>query len=71
MSFEQQTARIERLIELIDSTNTGTAEELAKKLCVSRRTIFYDFEFLRGKGLPIFFCYVSVSYRFEKNRTVF
>jgi len=71
MSFEQQTARIERLIRLIDSSSTGTAEELAKEMGVSRRTIFYDFEFLRGKGLPIFFCYVSVSYRFEKNRTVF
>lgn len=71
MSFEQQTARIERLIRLIDSSSTGTAEELAKKMGVSRRTIFYDFEFLRGKGHQIFFCYVSVSYRFEKNRTVF
>jgi len=40
MSFEQQAARIERLIGLIDSSNTGKAEYLAKKLCVSRRTIF-------------------------------
>jgi len=70
MSFEQQTARIERLVGLIDCAKTGTAEELAKKMGVSRRTIFYDFEFLRGKGLPIFFCYVSVSYRFEKNRNI-
>ena len=67
MSFEQQIARIERLKCLIDCAKTGTAEELAKKLCVSRRTIFYDLEFLRGKGHQIFFCYVSVSYRFEKN----
>jgi len=71
MTFVQQAARIERLIGLIDSSSTGTAEELAKKLCVSRRTIFYDFEFLKGKGHEIFFCYVTVSYRFEKNRTVF
>jgi len=71
MSFEQQTARIERLIRLIDSSSTGTAEELAKKMGVSRRTIFYDFEFLRGKGLPVFFCYLSLSYRFEKYRNIF
>jgi len=71
MSFEQQAARIERLIGLIDSSNTGTAADLAKKLCVSRRTIFYDFEFLKGKGHQIFFCYVSCSYRFEKNRKIF
>lgn len=30
MSFEEQTARIERLISLIDSTKTETAVELAK-----------------------------------------
>ena len=54
MSFEQQTARIERLIRLIDSSSTGTAEELAKEMGVSRRTIFYDFEFLRGKGSRYF-----------------
>ena len=68
MSFEQQAARIERLIGLIHSSNTGTAEELAKKLCVSRRTIFYDFEFLKGKGHQIFFCYLDSSYCFKKNR---
>lgn len=71
MSFEQQAARIERLIGLIDNSSTGTAEELAKKLCVSRRTVFYDFDFLKGKGHQNFFCYVSSSYRFEKNRNNF
>ena len=71
MSFEQQAARIERLIGLIDKSKTGTAEELAKKLSVSRRTVFYDFDFLKGKGYQIFFCYEYCSYRFEKNRNIF
>jgi len=71
MSFEQHAARIDRLMGLIESSNTGTAEELAKKLDVSRRTIFNDFEFLRGKGFQIFFSYVSHSYCFEKNRIFF
>jgi len=66
MSFEQQTARIERLIELIDSTNTGTSVELAKKLCVSRRTIFKDLEYLRNKGSQITYKQSVNSYLFEK-----
>jgi len=66
MSFEQQTARIERLIRLIDSSNTGTAADLAKKLCVSRRTIFKDLEFLRNKGPQIIFKRSVNSFLFEK-----
>ena len=68
MSFEQQAARIKQLIGLIHSSNTGTADELAKKLCVSRRTVFNDIDFLKGRGYAIFFCNVDFSYRFEKNR---
>ena len=66
MSFEEQTARIESLISLIGSTKTGTAVEPAKKLGVSRRTIFKDIEFLRGSGLQIVFSLSDASYRFEK-----
>ena len=68
MSFEQHTARIERLIDLMERSHTGTADELAKKLSVSRRTIFNDFDFLKGKGYEIIFCYLDSSYRFEKKR---
>jgi len=68
MSFEQQTARIERLVGLMERSQTGTAKELAIKLNVSRRTVFNDFEFLKGKGYDIFYCYVDGSYRFEKKR---
>lgn len=68
MSFEQHTARIERLIGLIEGSNTGTAEELAKTLSVSRRTVFNDIDLLRGRGYMIYFCTVHVSYRFKNNR---
>lgn len=67
MSFEDQTARIERLIWLISNSNTGTADELAKKLGVSRRTIFSDLEFLKGKGHQIVFCQIRNCYRIKKN----
>jgi predicted DNA-binding transcriptional regulator YafY len=66
MSFEEQTLRIERLIWLINCNNTGTAEELAKRLGVSRRTVFNDLDFLKGKGYPIFFSHTAESYLFEE-----
>jgi len=68
MTFVQQAARIERLIRLIDSSNTGTAKELAKKMGVSRRTIFNDLDYLKGRGLQTVFYQNSKSYCFEKKR---
>jgi predicted DNA-binding transcriptional regulator YafY len=67
MSFEEQTARIERLICLIESTKTGTANELAQKVGVSRRTLFRDLDFLKGKGLQIVFNHLDKSFKFEIN----
>ena len=68
MSFEEQTSRIERLIRLINYSNTGTAEVLAKKLSVSRRTVFNDLEFLKGKGCTITYSHSAGSYRFEEKQ---
>ena len=67
MSFEEQTARIEQLVWLINSTKTGTADELAKKMGISRRTLFRDLDFLKGKGLQIVFCHIDKSFKVEKN----
>jgi len=71
MSFEAQTARIENLISLIGSTNSGTAIELAEKMGVSRRTIFKDLEFLRGRGLKIVFSPTDKRFIIEKKATIF
>jgi len=68
MSFEQQTLRIERLIWLINCSNTGTAEVLARKLSVSRRTVFNDLDFLKGKGYSIVFSHIADSYLFEEKQ---
>jgi len=67
MSFETQTTRIEQLVWLINGTKTGTAEELSKKMGISRQTLFRDLDFLKGKGLQIFFCTRDKSFKFEKN----
>ena len=71
MSFEEQTARIEGLINLIGSTNSGTADELAERLGVSRRTIFNDLEYLRGRGLKIVFSPTDKRFIIEKKATIF
>lgn len=71
MNTEEQAVRIERLIRLINYSDTGTAEELAKKLCVSRLTILNDLEFMKRKGYQIVFCHVGNSYQFEKKRDNF
>lgn len=66
MSYEVQTVRADRLIRLIESSKTGTVEELAKTLCFSVRTTFKDIEYLREKGYPIIFSSGDKSYHFKK-----
>lgn len=66
MSFEEQTARLERLICLINYSYTGKAEKIARKLGVSRRTIFNDLEFLKAKGYAIVYSHIARSYVLEK-----
>ena len=68
MSFEEQTTRIETLIWLIDCNNTGTAQVLARRLGVSRRTVFNDLDFLKGKGYTITYSHTAESYFFEKKQ---
>jgi len=69
MSFEEQAIRIETLIWLINCNNTGTAQVLAKRLGVSRRTVFNDLDFLKGKGYMISYSHTSDSYLFEKKNS--
>jgi predicted DNA-binding transcriptional regulator YafY len=71
MSFEEHAARIERLIGMIEKSDTRTAEELARKLGVSRRTFFNDLEFLRIKGYQIGFSLSDSNYYFKENRKYF
>ena len=67
MGFVEQVTRIEKLIRLIKNSNTGTAEELAKTLGVSRRTIFNNLENLKLMGHQIIFCQTSRNYFFKKD----
>ena len=67
MSYIEQATRIDKLIRLITNSKTGTAEELAKTLGVSRRTIFNDLENLKILGYQINFCQTSRNYFLKKD----
>ena len=71
MSYEEHTARVEHLISLIEYSKTGIAENLARKLDVSRKTVFNDLEFLKGKGYGIIYSHTVGSYLFGKKSKLF
>jgi predicted DNA-binding transcriptional regulator YafY len=68
MSYEVQTVRADRLIRLIESSKTLTADELARTLCFTLRTTIKDIEYLKEKGYPIICSPSDKSYHFEKRQ---
>lgn len=54
--------KIYYLIQLLESNCSGTADELAEKLEVSRRTFFRYLEELRARGAEIEYCKYSNTY---------
>jgi predicted DNA-binding transcriptional regulator YafY len=67
MSYTNYLMKIERLVELIKQGNTGTADCLACKLRVSRRTIFRYFDELRMKGAVISYSKSRETFYLENN----
>ena len=57
--------RIKREDAFIRNRATGTAEDFAKKMGVSRRTIFSDLDLLRSKGADISFNKSNKSYIYQ------
>ena len=55
MSYIQFIDRIKRTDDLIRTGGTGSAEELASKLGVCRRTVFDYLDHIKAKGAKI--CY--------------
>ncbi|MGF7138640.1 hypothetical protein [Roseimarinus sediminis] len=66
MNYIEFLTRKERLKALIDLEHTGTAEEVAEKLCFSRRTLFNYLEILRCEGYEIKYCKYRRTYFFEE-----
>ena len=62
-------ARIQLLNDLIRSKSTGNADQLARQLNVSTRTVYKDIQWMRAKGAPIVFARQYESYIYEQDVT--
>jgi len=57
---------LERLCNLINRKMTGTAEDLASRLEVSRATAYRYIDFFRDAGVTVTYCKERQSFCFEK-----
>ena len=62
MNLLEQLSLLERLDNLINRKNTGTAQEMAERLDISRRSVFNYLEKLRYYGAEIDFCPIRKSF---------
>ena len=70
MGYSDYLRKIAWLIELLKQENTGCADCLAIRLCVSRRTVFHYMDELRLKGADISFSKSKRTY-YLKNKFSF
>lgn len=68
MSYIDFLEKRETLKRLIELEKTGTAEELANRLCFSRRTLFNYLDLLENEGFLIEFCRVRKTYYFAEKQ---
>lgn len=64
MNYKEFLEKREKLIRLITTEKTGSAEVLAHQLHCSRRTIFNYIELLNNEGMCIKFCRTRNTYYF-------
>jgi len=69
MTYKDFLERKEYLQQLIEAGNTGTAGELARKLGISRRTLFYYFNLLKTDSCCVKFCRQRRTYYFCRDDT--
>lgn len=65
MSYKDFLEKQEYLRRCIETGCTGTADELARKLKISRRTLFNYFILLQDERCSIKFCRHRKTYYFE------
>ncbi len=65
MSYSDFLSKLERLELHVKNEKTGTAEDLADKLGISRRALFNYLAILRDKGSKIDFCKIRKTYFFD------
>lgn len=66
MKTLQQLFRYEKLHNLIEGEHTGTPEELAEKLKISRRTLYEMLNYLKDIGAAIRYSRVLTTFFYTK-----
>ncbi|MBT1689703.1 helix-turn-helix domain-containing protein [Dawidia soli] len=69
MNFTEQLKRLKR-VDYYIHTGTGTADFIASKMGISRRTFFNDLQKLRDMGAEIDFDKSRKCYRYGNNFTL-
>jgi predicted DNA-binding transcriptional regulator YafY len=62
-TFIKRFQTIDRLIQI---KATGTSEQLAEKIGVSKRTIIEFINVMKETGAPIYFCRIKKSYCYKE-----
>lgn len=66
MEILKHLKRIKRIDELVRNEKTGTPEQLAQKLCISRRQLYYIIDELKLMGAPIEYNILKKTYQYIK-----
>ncbi len=67
MNYIKHIERLEKIDKLIRKRRTGTPEELARNIGVSRRQLYNYLDELRSYGVEINYFRVCQSYRYTSN----
>ena len=70
MTFLEKLQLIERVDQLIRMKATGSANDLARKLGVSRSTVFEILDTMRIMGAEIEFCKYKKTYFYSKDKVL-
>lgn len=66
MTLMTQLERLKRIDALIRRKATGSPEELAKRIHVSRATMFRHIDDLRALGAPVVYDKTRQTYRYDE-----
>jgi predicted DNA-binding transcriptional regulator YafY len=58
--------RFKTIDRLIQKKSTGTSEQLAEKIGVSKRTVFEFINVMKETGAPIYYCRIKKTYCYKE-----
>jgi Predicted transcriptional regulator len=68
MNYEDFLKRMIYLKELIEKERTGTPEELANKLHISKSSVYRSINLLKNVGIPVDYSRAKGSYYLKKKK---